>query len=72
MVRRRLLEERHYGAAVRIQSQVRGYLQRVAYRRQLAEHRRNMLLLTTGTYRPGARFSKNLRKNPKFIESYKV
>ena len=50
MVRRRLLEERHYGAAVKIQSQMRGYLQRVAYRRQLAEHRRNMILLTSGKY----------------------
>ena len=45
MVRQR----RHY-AAVKMQSQVRGYLQRLAYRRQLAIHRRNMTLMTSGQY----------------------
>ena len=49
--RRQLSEDlRRRCAAVEIQSHVRGYLQRVQYRQQLAQHRRQMALLTSGTY----------------------
>jgi len=50
MVRRLQTEQRRHVAAVKLQSQVRGYLQRVAYRRQLTEHRRTMTLMTGGTF----------------------
>ena len=51
VVRRRQSEDRRHRAAVKIQTQIRGYQQRVTYRRQRAEHCRQMTLLTSGTYR---------------------
>jgi len=49
--RQHSVDRRRHMAAVMVQSVVRGYLQRLAYQRLLAEHRRKMILLTTGTTR---------------------
>jgi len=50
LVRRQQLSgvKRRHCAAVKVQSLVRGYLQRLSYQRQIAEHRRKMALLTNG------------------------
>ena len=57
MVRRYQTEERRHHAAVKIQAHVCGYMQRLAYRRRLAEHRRNKALLASGESLPTDMFS---------------